>query len=193
MKTAVLLIDLQPEWYSEIYISNIFPRLPETITSLLRICRNAKLEVVHIRAVYSKQNIETNGQNWSNWMDRFRELNPDKQVEIDGTTKVEAFATENFGEKVILKPTFDAFSGTDLHKYLQERQIERLLVAGLLTSVCVQATAMSAFLRGYRVELIQDCCGDRSLERHEAAIMLYGNYIYKIRDTDDLKKEFKHQ
>ena len=86
-----------------------------------------------------------------------------------------------------MKPTFDGFLGTDLHEYLQSRGIKRLLLAGLLTSVCVQATACSAFVRGYRLELVEDCCGDRSMERHQAALLLYGNYMYKVVSSNDVR------
>ena len=192
--SALLLIDMQPEWYGECHISKLFPRLPETTSNLLRICRRSpNVEVIHIRALYTESNCELSGTNWSKWMDRFRELHPDKPIEIDGTTRVETFAKEIEGERVFLKPTFDAFNGTDLQKYLEEKHIERVMVAGLITSVCCQATACSAFLRGYKVDLIEDCCGDRSVERHEAAIMLYGNYMYRVLHTSDLINEFEAQ
>ena len=52
----------------------------------------------------------------------------------------------------------------------------------------VENTAYGAFVRGYQVVLVEDCCGDRSLERHQQAISLYGNYIYRVVDTAVLKK-----
>ena len=189
--TALLLIDMQPEWYSQSHISKLFPKLPETIANLLRVCRRvSNVEVIHIRAVYSKSNDNINGENWNKWTDWFKELNPDKQTKVDGSDEVETFAKEITGERLFLKPTFDAFNGTDLHKYLKEKKIDRILAAGLLTSVCVQATISSAFSRGYKVDLIEDCCGDRSIERHEAALLLYGNYMYRVLTTNDIMSEF---
>ena len=41
--TALLLIDVQPEWFSESEISRIFPHLRETIPELLATCRAAGL------------------------------------------------------------------------------------------------------------------------------------------------------
>ena len=40
-RTALLLIDVQPEWYTESQISQIFPGLRETIPRLLAMCRSA--------------------------------------------------------------------------------------------------------------------------------------------------------
>ena len=188
--TALLLIDMQPEWYSKSHIATLFPNLPETIPSLLKVCRRASnIEVIHIRARYTKSSDIINGENWNKWIESFTKLNPDKPVEIDGSKTVEVFAKEITGEKLILKPTFDAFNGTDLQKYLEDRSVDRILVAGLITSVCVQATACSAFTRGYKVDLIEDCCGDRSVDRHNAALMLYGNYMYRVLTVNDLIKE----
>ena len=192
VSTALLLVDMQPEWYSQSHISKLFPELPETISSLLNFCRRVKnIEVIHIRASYSKMNDNINNEDWSKWMDHFEELNPEKQCTgVDGSESVELFAKEVAGEKLFLKPTFDAFNGTELQTYLKARHVERIMIAGLLTSVCVQATACSAFCRGYKVDVIEDCCGDRSLERHNAALMLYGNYMYKVLSSEDVKNEF---
>ena len=190
--SALLLIDIQPEWYSQSHISKLFPKLPQNISNLLEVCRQLpNIDVVHIRALYSKSNNNINKEDWSKWIETFEELNPEKQTQIDGTINVESFAKEIGDEKLFLKPTFDAFLGTDLEKYLKEKNIQRVLIAGLITSVCVQATACSAFLRGYKVELIEDCCGDRSLERHKAAVMLYGNYMYQVVSCEDVFNRFQ--
>ena len=190
-RSALLLIDVQPEWYSESYISTMFPCLPLNISHVLSACRKSNnVEVIHIRALYSKANNAINGENWGKWLEIFQELNPEKKIEIDGTTGVEPFAKEEEGEKVFLKPTFDGFLGTGLHEYLQERQIQKLLIAGLLTSICVLCTANAAFVRGYRVEVIEDCCGDRAIDRHIYSLKNHGNYIYKTVNTTDVIKRF---
>ena len=190
--SALLLIDIQPEWYSQSHISKLFPKMPENVSNLLKTCRQApNIEVIHVRALYSKTNDDVMNEDCSKWIANFEELHPDKSVQIDGTEKVEPFAKEIEGEKLYLKPTFDAFFGTDLNLYLKTRNVQQILVAGLITSACVQATAFSAFVRGYKVHLIEDCCGDRSIERHNAAVMLYGNYMYHVLSSEDVLKQFK--
>ena len=190
--SALLLIDIQPEWYSQSHISKLFPKLPQNVSKLLKTCRQvSNIEVIHVRALYSKAINEVRNKDFSKWIDNFEELNPDKPAEIDGTEKVEPFAKEVDGEKLYLKPTFDAFFGTDLDQYLKAKNIQRILVAGLITSVCVQATACSAFVRGYKVSLIEDCCGDRSIQRHQASLMLYGNYMYQVLCSDDIQQQPK--
>jgi hypothetical protein len=66
-------------------------------------------------------------------------------------------------------------------------------VCGLITSVCVQHTCCGAFSRGYEVELVHDCTGDRTIERHEQAMALYGGYMYGVTDTRVLKEELRYE
>ena len=55
--SALLLIDIQPEWYSQSHISKLFPKMPENVSNLLKTCRQApNNEVIHVRAQYSETN-----------------------------------------------------------------------------------------------------------------------------------------
>ena len=101
----------------------------------------------------------------------------DKPIGILKTIKeVEAFKTGTsgaetidmvaaFGDRVMEIPGkkgFDAFSSTDLLDVLAQRSIEHVVIAGAVTSVCVNATAMRAFDEGYTVTIISDCTSGRT-------------------------------
>ncbi|PVM90153.1 hydrolase [Caulobacter endophyticus] len=47
---------------------------------------------------------------------------------------------------------------------------DRIVLAGLWTSVCIVGPALSALAQGYEVYVITDACGDVSAEAHERAI-----------------------
>jgi nicotinamidase-related amidase len=47
---------------------------------------------------------------------------------------------------------------------------DRLVFAGLWTSVCIVGPALSALDQGYEVYVITDACGDVSDEAHERAV-----------------------
>jgi Amidases related to nicotinamidase len=63
---------------------------------------------------------------------------------------------------------------------LRASAIDTVLVCGLITSVCVQHSAFGVFEAGYRTLLVQDACADRGRARHEAALALYGGYMYEL-------------
>ncbi|PLR23878.1 hydrolase [Caulobacter zeae] len=47
---------------------------------------------------------------------------------------------------------------------------DRIVLAGLWTSVCIVGPALSALAQGYEVYVITDACGDVSAEAHERAV-----------------------
>ncbi|CAD7924312.1 unnamed protein product [Amoebophrya sp. A120] len=88
-------------------------------------------------------------------------------------------------EVVLEKPNFDAFLDTGLDGMLRTHKIEKVFIAGMVTSACVQASALGAFMRGYKVSLLEDCLADRSTERHEAILNVYKDYVYRVTSLDD--------
>ena len=174
-KTALLVIDVQPEWYgpgTDTY--KHFPKFPERLTSLLASCRAMGTPIIHIRAKYETKTVSE----YTLWHREFCRLNPGKPLDLSGDPLPCAKELEDGSEPVFIKPTFNAFLGTGLHQYLQEERIGKLILAGLITSVCVQMTANEAFMRGYEVSVVSEACADRSIERHEGAKSLYAGYVW---------------
>jgi nicotinamidase-related amidase len=60
------------------------------------------------------------------------------------------------GEPVIEKSRHSAFHGTDFDAQLRKRGIDRLIIAGLQTEMCVDSTCRAAVALGYRVVLVAD-------------------------------------
>ena len=55
------------------------------------------------------------------------------------------------GEKTYVKTVNSCFSNKDFAAYLEEAKDEKLMIVGLQTNFCVDATVKSAFDRGYEV------------------------------------------
>ena len=68
------------------------------------------------------------------------------------------------GEKVFTKTEVSCFNGTDLLAYLREKQISELVIAGMMTHMCVEAAVRAAHDLGFEVTLIGDACATRDLE-----------------------------
>ena len=65
--------------------------------------------------------------------------------------------------RCIEKQLPSAFAGTDLDAGLRAAGIEVIVVAGLMTHMCVDSTARDAMHRGYRVIVVADACATRDL------------------------------
>jgi nicotinamidase-related amidase len=70
----------------------------------------------------------------------------------------------------ILKPRHSAFFGSPLELLLDEMQARELVICGLATDICVQLTAMDAFLREYAVWVPADCTAAESTKAWKASI-----------------------
>ncbi|MDA0681639.1 MAG: cysteine hydrolase [Proteobacteria bacterium] len=160
---VLLLIDVQRDFWSA-DMSQAFPDYQNNVRALLANCRQAQIDIVHLRARFRADE--------SDWMVKYKLLGHVPCVEGTQGSEVFPFANELPGEKVITKQTFDGFQNPELQLYLRENKKRFILVAGLVTSVCVLLTAAHAAQRGYLVGIVEDCCGDepdahrQTLERY---------------------------
>jgi streptothricin hydrolase len=60
------------------------------------------------------------------------------------------------GEPVVRKSRDDGFFGTNLGALLVEHAVSRIAIAGVMSEMCVSATARTALERGYRVVVPHD-------------------------------------
>ncbi|MEJ2064982.1 MAG: cysteine hydrolase family protein [Reinekea sp.] len=62
------------------------------------------------------------------------------------------------GEPVIIKHCPNAFWQTDLEAQLKALGINQLVIAGMMSQMCVSATSRAAMERGFGVKVIADAC-----------------------------------
>ena len=74
---------------------------------------------------------------------------------------------------VIDRQAYCAFASGRLQTFLDEHQVDTLIVSGGETDVCVLATVLAAVDIGYRVILAEDALCSSSDESHDALLDLY--------------------
>ena len=70
-----------------------------------------------------------------------------------------------FGDRLAELPGkrgLNAFSNTGLADLLKESQVEDVVLAGAVTSICIDSTGRAAHDMGYRVSILSDCTVGRS-------------------------------
>jgi nicotinamidase-related amidase len=71
------------------------------------------------------------------------------------------------GDRFVVKPRYSAFDHTPLVLILRELKIERILLAGAATEMCVVQTSIDAREEGLKVTILADACAttDPRIER----------------------------
>ncbi|MCP4759470.1 MAG: cysteine hydrolase [Planctomycetes bacterium] len=70
-----------------------------------------------------------------------------------------------FGDRIVEVPGkrgLNAFPGTDLGEILHKEGITNVIVAGAVTSICIDSTARAAYERGMNVIVLEDCTAART-------------------------------
>lgn len=84
------------------------------------------------------------------------------------------------GETVIQKNFPNSFRGTKLLEHLRGLGADHLVIAGMMTHMCVDATTRAAFDLGFSCSLAHDACATRSLtfgEQRVPAAQVHGAFV----------------
>ncbi|WP_429285258.1 isochorismatase family protein [Paraburkholderia sp. GAS41] len=68
------------------------------------------------------------------------------------------------GERVIVKHHMNPFRETDLQRILEAHGIERVVVVGNMSHMCIDAVTRASVDFGYRTTVIYDACATHDLE-----------------------------
>ena len=148
MKQAFIMIDIQNDYFE----GGANPlvntgQAAENAKKLLEYFRESKLPIIHIKHLATR---------------------PDATFFIPDTHGAEIYQTLQHidGEKVIVKNYPNSFRNTDLLEYLKGLDVEELVICGMMTHMCVDATVRAAKDFGFNCKLVADACATKDLEIH---------------------------
>ena len=180
MARLLLLIDIQRDYFPGGRHPLVGPDpAADAAARLLAGFRQAGERVVHVQHVWDA---------------------PDAAFFAPGTPGVEIdprVAPEG-DEPLVVKAKPNAFLGTDLEALLRAADPDELVVAGMMSSMCVDATVRAASDLGFRVAVAHDACAAPDLEFagstvpgaqvHAAFMAALGSYA-RVTDADTLVSE----
>ncbi|MGY8871161.1 MAG: cysteine hydrolase family protein [Pseudomonadales bacterium] len=144
--TALLLIDFQNDYFS----AGKWPlsgteAAAEQGAKLLAEFRNKGLPVVHVRHEF---------------------LTADAPFFLEGSegAKIHHSVTPLENEAVILKHKPNSFRDTELQEVLKKLKVEKLIVVGAMSHMCIDAGVRAAVDLGFEVSVAHDACAARDLE-----------------------------
>ena len=152
MNTALLVIDIQNDYFPGGKFPLVNPEEAAKKAYLLLQCfREHGGHHVHIQHI---------------------SLKPDAAFFIKGDSgsDIHDLAAHFEGEPIVYKHYPNAFRETNLLEMLKAWGAERLVICGMMTHMCVDATARAAVDLGFQVIIAEDACATRDLTYGETVI-----------------------
>ncbi|CDU03761.1 putative Isochorismatase [Vibrio coralliirubri] len=147
--TALLLIDFQNDYFPSYegakWALSETEKAAEKGAQLLQAFRDKQLPVVHVRHEFP-----TNEAPF---------FLPDS-----GGAQIHNSVTSLEGETVIVKHQINSFKDTELGKVLKEQGVERLIIVGAMSHMCIDAVTRAATDFGYECHVAHDACTTLDME-----------------------------
>jgi nicotinamidase-related amidase len=95
-------------------------------------------------------------------------------------------------EIVLTKHRFSGFWGTPIDLMLRSNGIKTLVMAGIVTEVCVDSTARDGFFRDYDVVVASDCTASYSAARHDACHTLFARSFGVVATSSEIASAWQN-
>jgi nicotinamidase-related amidase len=153
MKTALLVIDIQNDYFEGGKYPLVNPLAAAKNAYMLLQCFREHSGGTHVHI----QHIS---------------LKPDATFFIKGDSGSDIHdSVAHFeGEPIVYKHYPNSFRETNLLEMLKEWSVERVVISGMMTHMCVDATARAAADLGFQVIIAQDACATRDLNFGDTTI-----------------------
>lgn len=180
--TALLIIDMQ-----KVFLPMTSSSLPNILT-LISTFKSLSLPLIFTQHGHSSTELTPPFAN-----KLVRKWGPSGSIATGSSDweLIPSIAKESTSHPIVGKNTYDAFINTNLATLLKEKEVERVVVCGVMTDCCCDTTARSAFNRGFETWLVDDACGTASNEQHEAGLKGFGFAFGDVVKTAEVLKRLK--
>lgn len=159
--SALLVLDMQAYFLdaaSHAFIPSALAVLPR-VNALISAYARRGLPVFLSRHINTPQNA---GRMADWWQDLIRQDSP-----LSGF----APGLDHRSGTSFSKSRYDAFIDSPLEEFLRENNITQLVICGVMTHLCCETTARSAFMRGYEVLFTVDGTATYNQALHHASLL----------------------
>jgi isochorismate hydrolase len=155
-KMALLGLDLQEYFLnpaSHAFVPSA-PAIMQKVVGLGREFKSAGLPVIYTQHLNRPEDAGMMGSWWQDLITPDHSLaGLSAELDLDGA-------------EVIQKTQYDAFYQTDLAEHLKAQDVEDVVICGVMTHLCCETTARSAFMRGFRVWFPVDATASYNVDFH---------------------------
>lgn len=178
--TALLVIDMQ-DYFIRKESHAFIPSAPAIISGLKKLTETFlkyKLPVFFTKHINTRENSGMMSVWWKNILEESNELSRINQEFV------------YLGVPFIVKSQYDAFHETELNSYLLKAKIKQLIITGVMTHLCCESTARTAFAKGYNVIMPIDGTATYNFEFHKSTFINVSHGIATLTTVFDLLNQF---
>lgn len=160
-RSALLILDMQSYFLdntSHAYVPSALAIIPR-VAALLAAFNGQKLPVFYTRHVNTAQNAHLMSSWWSELI-----------LSDNPLSRIVPELKSAQGE-IIEKNQYDAFFDTPLEDLLKNKGISQVVISGVMTHLCCESTARSAFIRGFEVFFLVDGTATYNEFFHRASLI----------------------
>ena len=145
-KSALIIVDVQEFYFPDGFNPLVEPeKASEKAGSVLNDFRDNNELIIHVKHATSKDSAI------------YEDVYPKK------------------GEKVITKHFANSYRETELLDFLKQNDVSEVIICGMMTHMCVEATARASADYGFKVIVLDDACATRDI--------VYGNDTVKASEV----------
>lgn len=169
---VLIVVDLQNDFLAE---GGVFDKIGKDVAALGHIVpRIAELASAARRTGVPVVFVRYSQSPWTEsevQLEQRRRGRANERVCGEGTWGAEFYQLQpSETDVVVTKHRYSAFLGTDLAVLLRSLRVKTLVLTGVATNGCVEATAREGFMNDYYVVVVDDACATFSAPAHLASL-----------------------
>lgn len=187
---ALIVVDMQNDFLNPDGLLKVWggPAIIPNVSRLIDSFRSTNYPVIFTQVVYGDP--ETDGGAMARWWN----LNRQSMLVREGTEHAALHKSMNVNskDKIIVKRRYSGFFKTDLDLILRNWGVKDVVIAGVCSNICCEATAHDALAYDFNVFFLLDGTGGTDEETHLATLrgisLHYGRVIVTNQVIKSLKK-----
>ena len=191
-KTAIIVVDIQKDfcspqgfgartWGHDI---SHFDEIIDRIISFVGAAEGKGAEVVYTQLIYDPEKMPKSIS---------KKLGPFTGTYMAPNTEgIEFYKINPPAEKVFVKSGFSAFSNEDLLSHMKDKGVEKVVIVGFNSNICVEATARHAVDLGFHTTIVKDLISTPTFwKSHEGQTLATFELLFgEVKTSEEVIKDF---
>ncbi len=178
MNSAIILIDLQREFFKQGRLLDHKDQLINHINSLTNYARANHLPVIWVTQEFKSDLSDAPiGAN-----------KPGLLIPIEGTEGSQLLEGLEIGDEELhlIKKRYSIFFKTNLDQILKELEVDNLIIGGVNTHACIRTSIIDAYQLDYPVIIASDCTDSYDKEHHDISMKYLTRNIAVAKTNQEL-------